>query len=163
MELYINFFAHGSSKGMTLEMDGKTYKIRTVKQLDDFLLKHSKTWQNKKEGDKPVIVLHSCRVVQDQKDVTATFAQEISGSTEFKNTTVIVPNERVYINASREVGAYKPLLADENGEYLRNKQGKIKSKASSNTPGSWRIFKAVNKQDNIVEIGNQRREQPLSG
>jgi hypothetical protein len=136
----IHIFGHGSSKGMSLVMDGKKYTIRTAKQLDNFLSKHSETWQNKKDGDKPMIVLHSCNTGRDGKDGSASFAQKISESETFKDATIIAPNERVYFSESGEIGAYKAKYANEDGEYKRDEQGEIKSKAKSETPGSWRVF-----------------------
>lgn len=136
----IHIFGHGSSKGMTLVMNGIEYIIRTPKQLDRFLSKHSKTWQNKKTGDKPVIVLHSCKTGRDGKDGSTSFAQAISKSELFQNATIITPNERVYFSDNGEIGTYKAKYADKYGEYLLNECGEIKSRAQSETPGSWRVF-----------------------
>jgi hypothetical protein len=136
----IHIFGHGSSKGMTLVMGGTTYAIRTAKQLDNFLTKYSKTWQNKEKGEKPVIVLHSCRTGHDKVDGSPSFSQEVSESEIFKNSTIIAPDERVYFDKNGEIGAYKAKYADKNGDYKLNEQGLPKNKSRSNTPGSWRVF-----------------------
>ena len=100
----IHIFGHGSSKGMTLIMDGKKYKIRTAEKLEAFLSENSEIWQNRKEGDKPMIVLHSCNTGKDQIDGSASFAQKISESETFKDATIIAPSETLWATPSGEVG-----------------------------------------------------------
>jgi hypothetical protein len=137
----IHIFGHGNTKGMYLVVGGKKVTIENAKQLEGFLSENSETWKNKKDGDKPVIVLHSCNTGRDQKDGSSSFAQKISESEVFKDVTVIAPNERDYFDANGEVGTYKAKHADANGAYKTNDNGEVKSKARSETPGSWRIFK----------------------
>jgi RHS repeat-associated protein len=136
----IHIFAHGSSKGMSVVIDGKTIRIRTAEQLETFLSKNSKTWQNKGDGDQVTIVLHSCNTGRDNKDGTASFAQKVSESDIFKDATIVAPNERVYFSENGEIGAYKAKYANEHGEYKRDENGRVKSKARSDIPGSWRVF-----------------------
>jgi len=137
----IHIFAHGSSKGFSAIIGGKTYRIRTAKDLQKFLEKNSSTWQNKKVDEKITIILHSCRTGRDAKDGSDSFAKKISESKIFENTTIIAPNERVYINEDGEVGSYKAKYADKFGDYkFSDELGMPKKTDKSDTPGSWLIF-----------------------
>jgi|SRR5690606_17762501 len=155
----IHIFAHGSSKGMSVVIDGKTTRIRTAKQLETFLAKNSKTWQNKGENDKVTIVLHSCNVGRDNKDGTASFAEKVSESNIFKDATIVAPNERVSFSESGEIGAYKAKYTNEHGDYKRDENGEIKSTERSETPGSWRIFEK-GKQTGQYRGDWKPKEQP---
>jgi RHS repeat-associated protein len=132
----IHIFAHGSSKGFTANVEGKSVRVTNAKQLDKFLSVHSKTWQNRKEGEDVTIVLHSCRTGEGNNS----FAQNISK--DMDGVTVIAPDQRVYIPASGELGTYKTKNVDSNNEYLRDENNQIKSKERSNELGNWRIFNA---------------------
>ena len=136
----IHIFGHGNSTGMFLNINGTDINVTDANQLETFLSEYSTTWQNKNDGDKIVIVLHSCNTGRDNKDGTASFAEEISKSDIFNDATIIAPNERVYFSENGEVGAYKAKYANKYGEYKRNEKGDIKSKERSNIPGSWRVF-----------------------
>ncbi len=155
----IHIFAHGSSKGMSVVIDGKTTRIGTAKQLEKFLSKNSETWQNKGDGDKVTIVLHSCNTGRNNKDGTASFAEKVSESDIFKDATIVAPNERVYFSKNGEIGAYKAKYANEHGEYKRDENGEIKSKAKSETPGSWRVFEK-GKQTGQYRGDWKPKEQP---
>jgi RHS repeat-associated protein len=136
----IHVFAHGSSKGMSVVINGKTTRIRTAKQLDKFLTKNSSTWQKREDGDQVAIILHSCNTGRDDKDGTESFAEKVSKSDIFKDATIIAPNERVYFSESGEVGTYEAEYANEHGEYKRDANGEVKCKSRSENTGSWRIF-----------------------
>ena len=155
----IHIFAHGSSKGMSVVIDGKTTRIRTAKQLETFLSKNCKTWQNKGDGDQVTIVLHSCNTGRDNKDGTASFAEKVSESDIFKDATIVAPNERVYFSESGEIGAYQAKYANEHGEYKRDENGEVKSKAKSDNPGSWRVFEK-GKQTGQYRGDWEPKEQP---
>lgn len=137
----IHIFGHGGTKGLYLVMDGKKVTINNAKQLNNFLNRYSETWQNREDGDNPMIILHACNTGRDQKDGSASFAEKISENELFKDVTIVAPNERDYFISEGEIGTYKAKYTDKNGDYKRNENGEIKSKQMSDTPGSWRIFK----------------------
>jgi len=116
----IHIFAHGSSKAMFAVIKWKDQKITNGKQLDNLLSQYSDVWKNRKEGDN-------------------SFAKRVSEDLE--NVTVIAPDQRDYYNSEGEMGTYKAEYADENNEYKRDSNGKIKSNKNSDTPGNWRGFK----------------------
>jgi RHS repeat-associated protein len=137
----IHVFAHGSSRGMSVVVGGKTTTIRTAGQMEEFLSENSETWQNKGEGDQVTLVLHSCRTGQDNPDGSESFAEKISESGEFKDVTVIAPDQRDYFSEDGEIGIYEAKYADGNGEYKRDGNGNVKNKERSDKVGSWRVFK----------------------
>jgi|GEM_PF-6514804 len=157
----IHVFAHGSSKGMSVVIDGKTTRIRTAKQLDKFLAKNSSIWQNRGDADQVTIILHSCNTGRDDNDGTESFAEKVSKSDIFKDATIIAPNERVYFSESGEIGAYKAEFANENGEYKRDANGEVKNKSRSENPGSWRIFQG-GKQTGQFRGDWHPKEQPTT-
>ena len=130
----IHIFAHGSSKGMTVEINGKRQRVATGKQLEKLLSKHSTIWKNKKDGSNIIIVLHSCRTGEGDNS----FAQKVSKEL---NVTVIAPDQRDYFSKYGEIGPYKAKYTDKNNEYLRDNNGDIISKERSNEMGNWRVFK----------------------
>jgi RHS repeat-associated protein len=151
----IHIFGHGNTSGMYLNMDGKRINIKNAEQLEAFLSEYSETWQNKGEGDKPVIVLHSCNTGKDQKDGSASLAQQISESDLFKDATIIAPDELLWTDSNGQVGAYKA-KTDSDGEFKSNDRG---SKIRSEETGSWRVFQG-GKQTGQYRGDWKPKEQP---
>ncbi len=129
----IHIFAHGSSKGISVCIDGKNQKIKDSKQLNNLLSKYSDIWKNKKEGDDIVIILHSCRTGEGENSFAQTISKELG-------VTVVAPNQRDYFSNEGEIGTYKAKYVNENNEYKHDENGQIKSKERSNTMGTWRVF-----------------------
>jgi RHS repeat-associated protein len=133
----IHIFAHGSTKGMEVVVDGKKHWIANAKAMNNFLSKNSETWKNKEDGKDVVIVLHACNTGKDQKDGSASLAQEFSESSLFTGVSFIAPTELDWIGEGGEVGTFKE-AKDSDGATKRNDKG---SKIRSNEAGSWKIFK----------------------
>ena len=129
----IHIFAHGSSKGMTININGKNQKVRTAQQLDELLSQYSEVWENREKDGQTTIILHSCRTGEGDDS----FAQKVSKEL---GVTVIAPDQRVYFNEDGQIGAYKAKYADSNNEYKHDDNGHIKSKERSNIKGNWRVF-----------------------
>jgi len=120
----IHIWAHGSSKGMMVYVNGEDVPIKSTKDFQSFLSKNSKTWKNKGENEQITIILHSCETGKDNGKGPS-FASEISK--DLKNTTVIAPTEDVVVNKDNdtEVGTYSINEVDNNGktENVTNEEG----------------------------------------
>ena len=68
-------------------------KIQTAKKLDTLLKKYDRDWKNRKDGEKAIIILHSCS--------TSELAKEMSSDDVFKDVYIIAPNFN--INTSNEM------------------------------------------------------------
>lgn len=140
----ITVTGHGSPKGMTNDVRGE--KITNAGQLNAVLNRNSDDWKNKESGEGMTVVLYSCRTGSDVKDkegntVDQSFAQKISGSEEFKDVEIIAPDQRLYMDENGPIGTYEAKYAGPDDEYKRDDNGDVKSKARSNTPGNWNVFK----------------------
>ena len=129
----IHIFAHGSPKGITVNINGKDQKVRTAQQLDKLLSQYSEVWTNREKDSPTTIVLHSCRTGEGDDS----FAQKVSKEL---NVTVIAPDQRVYFNEDGQIGTYKAKYTDQNNAYKTDGDGNIKSKERSNEKGNWRVF-----------------------
>ncbi|MCQ2276185.1 MAG: hypothetical protein MJZ87_04475 [Bacteroidales bacterium] len=130
----IHIFAHGSSKGLIVTIDGRKQQVRTAQQLEKLLSKYSNVWKNRQENDATTIILHSCRTGEGDNS----FAEKVSKEL---NVTVVAPDQRVYFNEEGQVGTYKAKYADSDNEYKRDDNGNIKSKERSNVTGNWKVFR----------------------
>jgi len=129
----IHIFSHGSSRGLTVDINGEKQTVRTAKQLDKLLSEHSEVWKNRQKDDNTLIVLHACRTGEGDES----FAQKVSKEL---GVTVIAPDQRVYFDNTGEVGTYKAKYVDQNNEYKLKNNGDIKSRARSEEKGNWRVF-----------------------
>ena len=148
----IHLFAHGSSKGISVVVDGKIKLIRNPKRLDEFLSSNSSIWKEKKRGDNVTLILHSCRTGEGDDS----FAQNVSKDLDVK---VVAPDQRVYFSSEGEVGAYKAKFVDDNNEYKRDLNNQIKSSERTNELGNWRVFENGEQTDSYK--GNWKpKEKP---
>jgi hypothetical protein len=86
------------------------------------LEEHSERWQNRKDNEAIIIILHSCQVAEAPENLPLlSFAEQVSRN--LKGITIIASDTPVVSSASGEKGAYK------------TKNGK-----TSNEPGYWKIF-----------------------
>ncbi len=129
----IHIFAHGSSRGLTVNINGENQTVRTAKQLDNLLSQYSEIWQNRNEEVETVIVLHSCRTGEGDNS----FAEKVSREL---GVTVVAPDQRVYYDNNGEIGTYKAKYVDQNNEYKLNENGNPKNKERSTIKGNWRVF-----------------------
>ncbi len=129
----IHIFAHGSSRGLTVNINGENQTVRTAKQLDNLLSQYSEIWQNRNKEVETVIVLHSCRTGEGDNS----FAEKVSREL---GVTVVAPDQRVYYDNNGEIGTYKAKYVDQNNEYKLNENGNPKNKERSTIKGNWRVF-----------------------
>ena len=129
----IHIFAHGSSKGLSVNINGKHQNVRTANQLDKLLSQYSDVWKNRNKDEQTTIVLHACRTGEGDNSFAENVSKELG-------VTVIAPDQRVYFDETGEIGAYKAKYTDQDNEYKRDDNGNIKSKEMSNVKGNWRVF-----------------------
>ena len=129
----IHIFAHGFSKGITVNINGKDQKVRSAQQLDKLLSQYSEVWKNREKNGPTTIVLHSCRTGEGDNS----FAQKVSKEL---GVTVVAPDQRVYFNEDGQIGTYKAKYVDQNNEYKTNSDGQPKNKERSGEKGNWRVF-----------------------
>ena len=116
----IHIWAHGTDDGKGLvtykkEMEGdkeiwKKEVIRDAEKFKEFLSENSTDWQNRKEGEKMTIVLHSCNTGKGGEN---SFAAKMSKDLE--NTTVIAPTKLLNVQGFQ------------NGTYTEKVQEKSKT------------------------------------
>jgi len=148
--------AHGNPKLIANSNDGD--HIKSGKSVDKVLTANSEAWKNRESNEGMAVVLYSCRTGCDVKDtegntIDMSVAQKISASEEFKDVTIIAPDERVYFTSEEVVGTYEAeaqekngnyiYKTDENGNIIRDSDGNRvrKNDSRSDREGSWRVFK----------------------
>ncbi len=136
--------AHGRPEHIRNSHSGE--KIDTGAKLDTTLTSNSEAWSNRESNEGMTVVFYSCRTGSDVKDakgnvIDKSIAQKMSASDEFKDVTIIAPDERVYFNSEEAIGTYEAEAQSEDGEYKLNGDGSRKNDERSSREGSWRVFK----------------------
>ena len=135
----INIWAHGDETGMDVDgYNAKTGKRSTCNitnhsQMEHFLQKNSKVFNNLKDGETAIVVLHSCKTGADNannKDHSG-FAQKMSESC-YKNKT------GAKINIAFVAPTYDVQVGKLNGK------GPVEigtfEEKSCKTPGQWNVY-----------------------
>jgi len=140
----ITVTAHGSPRGISNDVRGD--RITTGKGLDALLNRNSDNWKNKESGEGMTVVLYSCRTGACDKNEDGSvrnksIAQQISGSSEFKDVEIIAPDQRMYFTDLGPVGAYEAEAQNKNDEYKVDSKGERKNDQRSNVKGNWNVFK----------------------
>ena len=109
-------------------------KISNGKQLNDFLSKYSKTWNNYKNGkisaDDLHIVFYSCG--------SAPVVQEMSKDEAFKDVTFIAPNKKIQYLEDKQGNWHTTV---ENTKWKKSGDGKNLIPIGRRDFGTWQIYK----------------------
>lgn len=109
-------------------------KISNGKQLNDFLSKYSKTWNNYKNGkisaDDLHIVFYSCG--------SAPVVQEMSKDEAFKDVTFIAPNKKIQYLEDKQGNWHTTV---ENTKWKKSGDGKTLIPIGRRDFGTWQIYK----------------------
>ena len=121
----INIWAHGNPEGIT---QGVGKRIETPEQFVALLNRDSKVWQNRKDGDKIIIVLHSCK--------TSAFAQTLSKSSLLEDVLIVAPTENLTVETDQTTGEY--IRSEVTNETDANKISNNRDEVSF---GKWAAYK----------------------
>ncbi|MBQ0063128.1 MAG: hypothetical protein KBS94_03745 [Prevotella sp.] len=134
----INIWAHGNNEGMTVDSynaktgNWSTCNITNSSQMEHFLQTNSQEFNNLKDGETTIVVLHSCETGADvDKKGHPGFAQDISKG-DYQNKTgakiniaFVAPTENVQAGKLNGKGPIEI--------------GTFKGK-SCETPGQWNVY-----------------------
>jgi len=119
----INIWAHGSPKAI---VQGAKCFIDTPEKFVALLNRDSKVWQNRKDGDKIIIVLHSCKA--------SAFAQTLSESSLLEDVLIVAPTENLTVETDQTTGEY--IRSEVTNETDANKISNNRDEVSF---GKWRV------------------------
>lgn len=125
----INIWAHGYHDGKEMGIvQGKNKQIDTPEKMIAILNKDSKVWRNRKNGEKIIIVLHSCKA--------SAFAQKLSQSSLFKDVLIVAPTENLTVETNKETGEYirSEVTNEEDANKLSNNRDEVSF-------GKWAAYK----------------------
>lgn len=134
----IHIYAHGTPGNM--DYGGGIGWSNDVKNFKS-VLERSDVYNNRVEGQKTVVIIHSCRLgrsyFNEGGQYVKSYAEQLSA--EYKDLIIIAPDERDYFG-SEELGPYKILYpSNKRADYALDENGNQK-KAKSENPGNWNVF-----------------------
>ena len=139
----IHFWAHGMNSTIrvgTPDCDNTAY-INTPEDFYLYLMNNSSLWQERKDGDPAIIVLHACSSGKGENSI----AQQISESSLFQNVIIVAPSTDDVIVNGIEQGPSNPNNTEDIGDWKMFLNGKM---VNSFTGTSTPIF---NNPENHVE------------
>ena len=131
----IHIYAHGNSEAFEFVTNGKSIPIKNAQDLKKLLDSKSKNWQKRSSNSETTIVLHSCSTGFEENEDKPSVARQISDSKEFKDVTIIAPNNDTHCaKDGYEIGPLNEKR--EEGKWLTFKNGKmIDANDGSKIPG----------------------------
>jgi RHS repeat-associated protein len=131
----IHIYAHGNSGAFEFFSNGKSVLVENAQDMKKLLDSKSKNWQKRNNNAEITIVLHSCSTGKEVSEDNPSIARQISDSKDFKDVTIIAPNNDVPFNKDGyEIGPLKE--NKEEGKWITYKNGKqIDVSDGSKIPG----------------------------
>ncbi len=123
----IHVWAHGNNTTIFAydNNKGREERIKTGSKFETFLNENSKTWKNRSEDAKTIVILHSCETGKETSDNILPIAGKISKA--LKNTIVIAPTGNVSVDdkTNKEIGTFstKTVKSGEVEKTFKDKEG----------------------------------------
>lgn len=152
----IHVWAHGNNTTIfAYDNDkGKDVPINTGSKFETFLNENSKTWKDRSEDAKTIVILHSCETGKETSENMLPIAGKISKA--LKNTIVIAPTENVSVDNStnKEIGTFstKTVKSGETERTVKDKEGKWSKFYNGKKVGSFEGSQLPNERMGSITV-----------